>query len=109
MFSSNGFDSTFFGFIAGNGGLSKNGSGTLTLNGDVNISSGPITISAGTLAAGPGNLGDGSATNTLIFSNGAILKTLGSFNTSRAVTLGSLVGQIDTNGFDSIFSGAITG
>jgi len=39
--------------------------------------------------------------------NGGTLQTTGSLNTSRTSSLLALGGTIDTNGFDSIFSGDI--
>ena len=98
------------GIIAGSGALNKAGANTLTLTG-TNTYSGTTTISAGTLNANLTDaLGDGSATNTLIF-NGGTLQAGGIINSPsmRGVTMTS-TGIIDTNGqaidFDGVISGA---
>jgi autotransporter-associated beta strand protein len=101
---------TWYGTFSGMGGLSVTGGGDLVLNGVGNTYSGPTTVNSGMLSAGAANLGDGSSSNTLILNNFFGLRTLGPINTSRAVTMGvGGGGLIDTNGYDSTFSGAVGG
>jgi autotransporter-associated beta strand protein len=79
-------------------GLNKAGSGSLTLTA-ANTYSGVTTLSGGTLNANSTDaLGDGSATNTLIFDGGA-LQAAGTITSpsTRGVTFAS-TGVIDTNG-----------
>lgn len=94
-FSSNGA-------IAGSGGLTKSGTGTLTLNA-TNSYTGPTIVNGGTLAVN--NLNDGgvassigasssSASNLII--NGGTLQLIGpQTNTNRNLTLGSAGGGVD--------------
>ena len=92
--------------IDGSLGLVKAGGAVLTLGGN-NTFSGDVTISAGTLAVSNSN-NLGSAANNIIF-NGGTLRTLAALAAeTRNITMTG-TGTIDTNGFDSAFSGVISG
>ncbi|TAJ40538.1 MAG: autotransporter domain-containing protein [Reyranella sp.] len=95
------------------GSLVKVGTGTLTLSGNNSYTGGTV-IGAGTIAASSdSNLG--GATGSLTFGEnllgnpGGTLRFLASFNSTRATTLASGGGTYDTNGFNSVQSGAIGG
>ncbi|WP_210302210.1 autotransporter-associated beta strand repeat-containing protein [Methylobacterium brachythecii] len=102
----------FSGTIAnGNGvlALTKVGTGTQTLTG-ANSYTGSTTISGGTLQVNSSAaLGDGSATNTLIF-NGGTLQAIGAVASpaTRGVTLAGN-GTINTNGYAVSIAGIVTG
>jgi autotransporter-associated beta strand protein len=92
--------------LSGAGGLTKMGSGTLTLSG-TNTYSGGTTINTGTLAvSADSNLG-GSA-GGLAFGGGA-LQFLSGFTMSRTVALNSGGGTFDTNGNNATLAGTISG
>ena len=92
-------------------GLAKSGTGTLTLTGS-NTYSGPTALYGGTLAiSSAANLGDDSATNSIIFGSGTLLSAAGSYNlgTNRAVSLvsaGTIQVDADTVTIDGAVSGA---
>jgi fibronectin-binding autotransporter adhesin len=96
--------------VISNGSLIKTGGGNLTLNNAASTYAGTTTITGGILTAnGSGALGDGSATNTLIF-NGGTLRAAAAITSAatRGVTL-TTNGVIDTNNFAVSFAGNFTG
>ncbi len=109
------------GSITGATGLTKSGTGKLTLSNGANDFSGPTNIQDGTLVIGafgtfsPNSaltLGDGTTSGTLdLGSSGATLASLSSSGTGTANAIGSSsVGQFLTltiSGGDSTFVGAI--
>ncbi len=102
-------NTTVSGVISGSGGLTKINGGTLTLSG-ANTFSGETTLNGGVLTANStAALGDGSVTNTLIFTGG-ILRAGGAITSAatRGVTLTS-TGIIDTNNFAVSIAGNMTG
>ncbi|MFA7285702.1 MAG: autotransporter-associated beta strand repeat-containing protein [Candidatus Paceibacterota bacterium] len=89
------------------GTLTKEGSGVLTLTG-TNTYYGTTTLTLGTIIANStSSLGDGSATNTLIF-NGGTLKASGTITSpvDRTVTLAGNA-TIDTNGNNVSIAGTV--
>jgi autotransporter-associated beta strand protein len=104
--NTNGFDSTFFGVFSGTGSLTKLGTGTLTLS-ETNTYTGDTIFNVGIISVGAGsNLGN--TANSLIFGGGT-LQTSAGLATARAATLNAGGGTIDTNGFNSTFSGVFSG
>ena len=95
------------GSITGDGGsLTKVGTGTLTLSGS-NSYSGGTTVSKGVLAV-LNNGSMGATISRLTLQGGGMLRLLSSFDSARPVSIPD-TGSIDTNGFDSTFSGQISG
>jgi autotransporter-associated beta strand protein len=95
-------DTSYAGVLAGSGGLTKNGIGTLLLNG-ANTYTGLTAINEGTLGgtgsvAGALNIGDGvGAAGSAAISPGA---SVGTFTTSSTLTIagdGRYVFQLDSN------------
>ena len=100
-----GSSTTFSGAITGAGDLAKTGIGTLTLTG-TNDYTGNTLINAGVLAIdSDARLGNGGS---LAFGGGTLQTTAG-FTTSRAVTINTGGGTIDTNGNNVVLSGSISG
>ena len=101
-------DTTFSGFILGNGGLVKEGAGTLTLAGN-NTYGGGTTFKEGAIAVS-GNGALGSESGALTFDGGALrLKAQFDLSDTRPITLNSGGGTIDTNGFNTTIAQGIDG
>ncbi|MCS6850436.1 MAG: autotransporter-associated beta strand repeat-containing protein, partial [Gemmataceae bacterium] len=103
---------TFSGVISGSGGLTKIGTGTLTLSG-ANTYTGTTSINAGTLRNGAANVIDDASPVTI---NAGAVYDLANFNESiaslagsGAVTLGSGTLTTGLNGSSTIYAGVISG
>jgi len=92
--------------IAGNGGLTKNGTTFVALSGGVNSYTGPTTLGGGTLSVGTlangGSASDiGAANNTaasLVFNGGGLQYTGGGATCDHLFILGTAGGTIDNEG-----------
>ncbi|WP_158628907.1 beta strand repeat-containing protein [Dyella choica] len=101
------FNIAGFGAFTGFDGYAKNGTGTWTLTGSSTAVM-PWALNAGTLSvSSDANLGDPSGSLTF---TGGTLQFGSSFNlaSTRAITL-AVAGTIDTNGYATTISQAITG
>ena len=102
----------FSGTIAGTGGLTKIGAGTLTLSG-ASTYSGATAVNAGTLQAGAANAF--SAASAFTVASGAALdlnsfnQTIGSLAGAGSVTLGSATLTTNGDNTSTTFSGVISG
>ncbi|WP_454624929.1 autotransporter outer membrane beta-barrel domain-containing protein [Bradyrhizobium cenepequi] len=102
----NGLTAAWSGVLSGSGSLAKSGAGSLALTGS-NTYAGGTFLNGGTLqVTADNNLG--AATGGLTFDSGTLQLGAG-LTTTRSVTLNGNGGTIDTNGFNSTFSGAIGG
>jgi autotransporter-associated beta strand protein len=97
---------SYGGVISGTGVVQQLGPGTTTLTG-TNTYLGGTQINGGTLAINnDGNLGN--VAGGLSF-NGGTLRFLGGTTINRAITLNAGGGTFDTNGFNEVLGGPITG
>lgn len=97
---------TFLGSITGaTGTLTKAGAGTLEINNAASVY-GNTVITGGTLAVN--NIGDLGTTGITFNGAGSTLRLDAAFGVTRAVGL-TTDGVVNTGGFSSSFSGAITG
>ncbi len=97
--------STFTGVFSGNGSMTKAGAGMLTLFA-ANTYTGGTTVNAGTLSISTdSNLGN--AAGPLTF-NGGTLQTTAGITSGRNISLAGS-GTIDTQIYDSTFTGVISG
>jgi autotransporter-associated beta strand protein len=100
----NGFDSTWSGFIGGTGQLVKLGAGTLYLThandylGGTYVGGGVLNINSSS-ALGPGKL----------FLNGGTLQTSASITDGRAIEVMTSGGTLDNGGNTASFSGVVSG
>ena len=94
---------------AGDGGLIKNGAGTLTLTGS-NSYGGGTTVNSGVLNIS-GDVALGSDSGAVTIGNGATLQTGTSFamNLSRNFILASGTGTFNTQGNTNTINGSLTG
>ncbi len=104
----NGYSLANSGIISGNGGLIKAGAGTLTLSGSSGYSGG-TTINAGTLNVNNANA-LGNASGALTFNGtGATLQLGATIAASTRNYVMTQAGTIDTNGYNLVNSGAVSG
>ncbi len=101
----NGFNSTLSGAIGGDGGLTKNGLGTLFLTGN-NTFQGPTTINNGVLNVNS-DAALGSENNAFTFSSGT-LQLAADYVSTRTFSVSSF-GQFDNNGHNLTLNGTIGG
>jgi autotransporter-associated beta strand protein len=100
---------TFSGVISGSGGLTKTAANTLTLSG-VNTYSGLTTLSGGTLSVSDtNNLGDGSATNNIVFGASSTLATTTGITTGRSITLNAAGTVNVSSGQTTTLNGVVSG
>ncbi|MFT4197792.1 MAG: autotransporter-associated beta strand repeat-containing protein [Pseudoxanthomonas sp.] len=100
-------DVSFDGTISGSGSVTVAGTGTLTLTADNSYTGGTTIDDGATLSiSSDTNLGDSSGTLTFA---GGTLETTADITSSRAITLDSAGGTIDTDGYSDTFSGVISG
>ncbi|MFG1393000.1 autotransporter-associated beta strand repeat-containing protein [Xanthobacter agilis] len=108
---SNTTAATFSGDLSGDGGLTKSGSGTFTLNG-ANTYTGRTEVDAGTLVLDGGQaISDNGAVKVLAAGTLQLdaSETIGSLDGAGTVVLGGNALILGGNGRDTTFSGTISG
>jgi fibronectin-binding autotransporter adhesin len=104
-------DGAYAGAMSGSGGLTKSGTGTLTLPG-ANTYSGGTTVNAGTLKAGVTNaFGTGGVSSAAgaTLDLGGFNQTLGSLSGAGNMALGAATLTIGGDNSSTTFSGVISG
>jgi len=92
--------------IAGSGGLTKSGDGTLSITGANNNYSGTTSLLAGTLSVSDSlALGTGG----VIMDGGTLLAGAAGLSVANALTLDASGGTVDTDGNNATLAGAISG
>jgi outer membrane autotransporter protein len=108
----NNASTLFSGVISGSGGLTKAGTGVLTLSA-VNTYTGPTTINAGTLQMGAANALTASTDVTVAsgatFALNNFNQTIGSLAGAGNVTLGSATLSTNADNASTTFSGVMSG
>lgn len=99
--------------ISGTGAVTKAGAGTIVLSG-ANSYSGQTGVEQGVLSfSSSGNLGDGSATNSIRLANNATLQSTGSnvdLGASRSIVMEGAGGTVEVTGVNRLTaSGALVG
>ena len=115
-FDTQAYAVTLAGTVSGAGGLTKIGTGTLTLTGS-NSHSGTTTVSAGTLALGSVNALPASTLDTGANGSQAVTFTLAGTNTynlgglqgANALALGANTLSVGSNDGDTSYAGVISG
>ncbi|MBS0632806.1 MAG: autotransporter-associated beta strand repeat-containing protein [Verrucomicrobia bacterium] len=102
------FDSTYGGVISGDGAVRTQGFGVMSLTG-ANTYRGGTTIDYGSTLAITSDTALGDAAGALTLRGGTLRTDAALGTVSRGLVLTDSTGYIDTNGFDSTFSGKITG
>ncbi len=104
----NGAGTTYSGVLGGSGGLTKTGSGTLTLSNAANAYSGGTTINMGTISFANGALGSGNIT----FGGGTLQWAVGNTQdvSAHVAPIGpGLTAIVDTNGNNVSLAAALGG
>ena len=104
-FDTNGHDASLGGVIAGEGGLTKTGAGSLALTGDNHYSGGTAILGGTVRVDSDASLGGAEGGISI---DGGTLQLAGDMDSGRKVTLAG-AGTVDTGGNNARFNGAIEG